>query len=346
MNNRIDKLLKNLAYDEAVFISSYPNIYYYSGFESEDAFLIISQNCRMLVTDSRYTVQAKHQTSGFDIIDISKGWKEIFDQIPNSVIGFEEKALTVFEFEKYKNYKHFKPMQNVINAPRRIKDDYEIKKISEAERLGDEAFNYILNKIKPGVSEKEVALEIEYFMKKNGARALSFETIAASGYRSAMPHGIASDKIIEKGDLFTLDFGCVLEGYCSDMTRTLAVGRIDAWQHDIYNLVLSAQNAALAEISAGKKCSDIDAAARNVIKEAGFGLEFGHALGHSVGIEIHEEPVLSPKSDDIVQNGNVLTIEPGIYIEGKGGVRIEDLVSIIDGKACNLTKSEKGIIII
>ena len=237
-------------------------------------------------------------------------------------------------------------MQEKINAPRRNKDADEIKKITDAERLGDEAFSYVLNKIKAGVTEKEIAFELEFFMRKHGAAGLSFETISASGKRGAMPHGVASDKVIENGDLLTLDFGCVLDGYCSDVTRTVAIGNVSDWQKEIYDVVLKAQKSALAELAAGKKCSEADAVARDIIKSAGYGANFGHSLGHSVGIEIHESPNLSPKSTDTVENGNVLTVEPGIYIDGMGGVRIEDVAAIVDGKAINITHSPKELIIL
>lgn len=181
-------------------------------------------------------------------------------------------------------------------------------------------------------------------MKKQGATALSFDTISASGIRSAMPHGIATDKKIENGDFLTLDFGCVFEGYCSDMTRTVVVGKANDKQKEIYNTVLKAQTTAIDAIKAGMKCSEVDGVARKIITDAGYGENFGHSLGHSVGIEIHENPSFSPKSNAVVQNGNVITVEPGIYIDGFGGVRIEDLIVVQNGKAVNLTSSPKDLI--
>ena len=206
------------------------------------------------------------------------------------------------------------------------------------------AFEYILGRIKEGVTEREIALDLEFFMKKQGATALSFDTISASGIRSAMPHGIATDKKIENGDFLTLDFGCVFEGYCSDMTRTVVVGKANDKQKEIYNTVLKAQTTAIDAIKAGMKCSEVDGVARKIITAAGYGENFGHSLGHSVGIEIHENPSFSPKSNAVVQNGNVITVEPGIYIDGFGGVRIEDLIVVQNGKAVNLTSSPKELI--
>ena len=349
MENRINRLLAS-ADGMAFFIGSYPNIFYYSGFTSEDAFLLITPDKRLLITDSRYTIQAKEQAKDFEVLDIAQGFQKIFESREEQVIGLEENHMTVNEYERFqsalKDGQHFQPAQAIINAPRRIKDQTEIAKIAEAERLGDMAFSYVLDKIKPSVSENEIALELEFFMKKNGASALSFDTISASGKRSAMPHGRASDKLIEKGDFLTLDFGCVFEGYCSDMTRTVVVGTAAQWQTELYYLVLKAQTEAIKALAAGKRCSDIDAVARNIIKDAGYGKNFGHGLGHSVGIEIHESPNLSPKCHDIIENGHILTVEPGIYLEGRGGVRIEDLIAVVDGQAVDLTHSDKSLLVL
>jgi Xaa-Pro aminopeptidase len=189
-------------------------------------------------------------------------------------------------------------------------------------------------------------LELEFFMKRRGATALSFETIAASGKRSAMPHGAASDKVIEKGDFLTLDFGCVFEGYCSDMTRTVAVGSVNDTQREIYDVVLKAQLAAIEAVRPGVKCCDVDAVARKIITDAGYGENFGHGLGHSVGIEIHEMPSFSSKCEEHTKVGHVITVEPGIYIEDFGGVRIEDLIVVTEDGSRNLTTSPKELIIV
>ena len=348
MQSRIDKLCEKMHDNEAVFISSYPNIFYYSGFTSEDAYLLISHSGKYIITDSRYTIQAREQAKGFEVIDIAKGFEKIFSRIDEKYIGFEESYMSVGENKriraKLKDGQDFVEMQNLINKPREIKDECEIKKIAEAEKIGDMAFEYILGRIKEGVTEREIALDLEFFMKKQGATALSFDTISASGIRSAMPHGIATDKKIENGDFLTLDFGCVFEGYCSDMTRTVVVGKENDKQKEIYNTVLKAQTTAIDAIKAGMKCSEVDGVARKIITDAGYGENFGHSLGHSVGIEIHENPSFSPKSNAVVQNGNVITVEPGIYIDGFGGVRIEDLIVVQNGKAVNLTSSPKELI--
>ena len=349
MRSRIEKLLSNIEEDRAVFISGYPNIFYYSGFTSEDAWLIISKTEQMLITDSRYTVQAKEQAPDFDIVSIEDGWDKIFANVKEEKICFEENAVTFGFFgnlqKKAKN-KRFYKAQKEIDAPRRIKDESELKIIAEAEHIGDMAFSHMLEFMRAGMTEREIALELEMFMKKQGASDLSFPTIAASGVRSAMPHGVASDKVVKKGELLTLDFGCVYKGYCSDMTRTVVFGQPDGKQKEIYDIVLKAQTAAISGIYEGIKCFDVDKIARDIIKDAGYGKNFGHSLGHSVGVEIHEAPQFSPKSKDTLENGNVLSVEPGIYIDGWGGVRIEDLIAVIDGKTVNLTSSPKNLIVI
>ncbi len=343
--SRASKLAKGLNPGEAYYISSFANIFYYSGFKSEDARLLITPNELILLTDSRYRVQAKLQSPEFEVADIAD--YGIIERLGIKRIGFEESNLTVAELAKInkRNISVF-PAGKTISAPREIKDEGEISRIKSAEELGDAAFSHVLGLIKPGMTEREIAFEIEFFMRKNGAEALSFETIAASGERSCMPHGVATDKQIKRGELLTLDFGCILDGYCSDMTRTVAIGEIGEREKGIYDTVLLAQKTALDNIKSGMKCSDADAFARDVIKNAGYGDNFGHSLGHSVGIEIHENPNLSPKSDRVLLPGNVVTVEPGIYIDGFCGVRIEDLVVIGEKNTVNLTKSEKELIII
>lgn len=349
MKSRIDRLLENIEEDRAVFISGYPNIFYYSGFESEDAWLIISRNDRYLITDSRYFVQAKEQAPEFFLLDIEQGWEKIFEKVEEDKVCFEEDRVTFAFFEKLQaksRGKQFFKAQKLIDSPRYTKDRQELKIIEEAEAIGDRAFSHMLEFMKAGMTEREIALELEMTMKKQGASALSFPTIAASGVRSSMPHGVATDKTVKKGELLTLDFGCVYKGYCSDMTRTVVFGAPDGKQKEIYDIVLKAQQTALEGIYEGIPCAAADRLARNVIKEAGLGEYFGHSLGHSVGIEIHEMPCFSPKSTDKLSEGNVLSVEPGIYIDGWGGVRIEDLIAVIDGNIVNFAHSPKNLIVI
>ena len=343
---RCDRLSALINDDEAILISSYPNIFYYSGFTSEDAYLLITKNQRLLFTDSRYTLQARVECPDFEIVDISKT-DDTIKAISPEHLCIEEDFITVKSFSKIQKLcAKPKPFAKEIRSLRRVKDTDEIKKIAQAQKLGDEAFSYILNRIKTGKTEKEVATELEFFMRKNGASATSFATICASGVRSAMPHGVASDKVIQKVDFLTLEFGCVLDGYCSDMTRTVVIGTADQRQKEIYEIVLSAQKAALEKAAPNVKCSECDKAARDIITVAGYGENFGHSTGHSVGIEIHEFPVLSPKSEDILEEGNIVTVEPGIYINDFGGVRIEDLIQITSENMVNLTNSQKDLLII
>ena len=348
MTNRVEKLQKKLNTGEGVLISSKANIFYYSGFTSEDGMLYISKEKAVLLTDSRYTLQAKLEAPDFEAV-INKT-KEYLKEITEDRIYIEESYLTVKmkeQLEKDLSGKEFLNGQSMISELRYIKDEEEIKRIKAAEDLGCLAFSHILKYLKCGAIEADIALELEFFMKKNGASALSFDTICASGVRSAMPHGTASDKEIKAGELVTLDFGCVLDGYCSDMTRTVIVGNpSDERQVEIYNTVLNAQKAALDILASGLPCAEADKAARDLIKNAGYGECFGHSLGHSLGIEIHESPNLSEKSKDILKPGNVVTVEPGIYIEGFGGVRIEDVAVITENGYINLTTSEKELIIL
>jgi Xaa-Pro aminopeptidase len=349
MNSRVDKLRNKLTDGQACYISSFANIFYYSGFTSEDASLVISHDSAVLFTDSRYTVQAKNECPEFELCDDISKYSEIFKRIKAQEIFYEQQYITVAQLQKIKSYVKnipFTPSQDIISSLRENKDEYEISKIREAERLGSEAFAYLLNELRAGMTELEAALKLEFFMRSHGARKMSFDTIAASGVRSAMPHGIASGKTIENGDFVTFDFGCVLDGYCSDMTRTIVMGHPNEKQKEIYNTVLNAQTAAIDAVCVGMRCSDVDKTARDIISKAGYGECFGHSLGHSVGIEIHENPCFSPKSEAIIQNGHVITVEPGIYVEGFGGVRIEDVVAIHNDMVENLTFSPKELIII
>lgn len=348
MCDRTANLLKGIDDDAAVFISGRANILYYSGFTSEDAYLLICRDRRFIITDSRYFVQAREQSPDFELVDIQKGWRDILTLISNETVCFEENNITFGEYRKITSQtdKTFKPMQKSIDFPRRFKSEREIELIAEAEKIGDEAFAYTLEYLHVGMTEREAALMIENRMRHLGAEGLSFETISASGIRSCMPHGTATYKPIEKGDFLTLDFGCVYNGYCSDMTRTVVFGTPTAEQRTVYDTVLAAQKKAIDSLCVGIKCFEADKIARDVIADAGYGEYFTHSLGHSVGIEIHETPVFSPKSTDVLQNGNVLSVEPGIYIDRQYGVRIEDLIAVKNGKIVNLSASPKELIII
>ncbi len=332
----------------ASVITSPENIYYFSGFTGGEGALFIDKNRRLLFTDSRYTVQAHEQAPDFELVDIAdKSLSAFVKEEDLKALGFEDDFVT---FQTYLGLKKISdkltllPISDKILDIRMIKDETELSAIAAAAELADDAFSFVLTQISPGKTEREIALLLEFHMKKNGAEGLSFETIAASGLRSAMPHGTATDKVIEKNDFLTLDFGCKFQGYCSDMTRTVVVGKANDKQKQIYETVLSAQKAALSELTAGVPANVVDSVARNFIKDAGFGKYFGHGLGHSVGLKVHEKPSLSPKCSDILLPGELMTVEPGIYIENFGGVRIEDLVVIKENGYENLVTSPKELI--
>ncbi|SCZ82045.1 aminopeptidase P family protein [Acidaminobacter hydrogenoformans] len=322
---------------------------YFSGFTGTSGYVLILPETQWFITDFRYTEQAKAQCPGYEIQlhNTERPLEAILKEAGVKHLAFEDNFMT---YQFYKNLSDKLPMVTLtpagteIETLRLVKEDWEIDKIAKAAEIADKAFDHIQGYIRPGVSEREVALELEIYMKKLGASGLSFETIAASGLRSAMPHGVASDKLIEDGDFLTLDFGCVYEGYCSDMTRTVVVGKASEKQKKLYNTVLEAQEKALNAIREGINGVDVDKIARDVISSNGYGEYFGHGLGHGVGLEIHEEPRLSPTGTKTLLENMVVTDEPGIYIPGFGGVRIEDLVVVKKDGCVVLSHSPKQLI--
>ena len=238
-----------------------------------------------------------------------------------------------------------KTLSETISQMRSIKSEKEIEYIKAAQKLTDETFSYILPRIETGRTEKEIMLDMEFFMRKNGSEGVSFDFIVVSGKNSSLPHGVPTDKKIAKGDFITMDFGAVINGYRSDMTRTVAVGNVTDEQKKVYNTVLAAQEAAIKAACAGKKCVDIDKTARDIIEKDYSGC-FGHGLGHSVGIDIHESPSFNTRDNTVLRPGMVLTVEPGIYIENKFGVRIEDMIVITNDGNIDITKSPKDLIVL
>lgn len=347
MNTRTARLASQLEYGEAFLITSRQNVFYYSGFDGEGILIVEKENA-VIVTDFRYTEAARLLSDNFEIRDIADGIENIAKHTTQKIF-IEESDLTLARYRMYQkklSHAEFCDGGSRINAPRLIKDASEIEKIKTAADIATEAFVRVLNIAGKGVSERSLALEFEHSVKLAGASALSFDTIVASGANSSMPHAGVTDRTLASGDLVTMDFGCVYAGYCSDMTRTFAVGKIFDEQREIYEIVRKAQAAGCAAAVSGAKCSDVDRAARSIIEKSGYGNRFGHSLGHGVGLEIHEEPRLSTKSDTILRDGMVVTCEPGIYLEGKFGVRIEDLL-VINGQNCtNLSNFTKELIII
>jgi Xaa-Pro aminopeptidase len=357
MNNRLEKLRQLLIENNcnACLIAGRANTIYFSGFTGTTSLLLVSIDKAWLIVDFRYTIQAREQVyEGIEVIEIKKSFYSTLNEIVNNnsidIIGFEGQALTVSEYnrikEKLTRAKKLVRFDSQIDWIRSIKDSDEIERIQQAVLLGDKVFEHIIKFIKPGMKETEVAAELEYTMKKLGAKGPSFESILAAGHRSAMCHGTATDNIIKNGDTVVLDFGVIYRNYCSDMTRTIFIGEPKKELARIYDIVKKAQQAALDGIKSGMSGYDADKIARDIIAENGYEEAFGHSLGHGVGLEIHEEPRLSEKSEDILKDGMVFSVEPGIYVEGLGGVRIEDMVVLVDGKIRNFTTSPKEMIII
>lgn len=333
---------------DAILISKPENRRYAAGFTGTAGTAVISTEHAWFITDFRYAAQAEQQCPGFEtvVLKSSEKLESWLQDLPLKRMGFEANHWSVADFMALKaaGNLEFIPAQQLLSDLRLIKDRTELDAVSRAAGIADQAFQYIMGFIRPGVSEQEVALELEFFMRKAGATDLSFDSIVASGLRSAMPHGVASDKLIEHGDLVTLDYGCIVDGYCSDMTRTVVVGKADEEQRKLYRLVLDAQLASLEQVAAGAVCADVDRAGRRIIEAAGYGSNFGHGTGHGVGLEIHEEPRIAPNVDVVLKPGMVVTVEPGVYLDGFGGVRIEDLVAVTEYGSDVLSKSPKELI--
>lgn len=343
---------------DGILITSEENRRYFTGFHASNGILLVTHKEALFLTDSRYIEAAQNKITACPVMEM----KKIKEQIPDilKAVGLHKKLLPKLLVEsdklkvsdlKYFRYL-FKPAvlstvggDKIINALREVKTEQELDLIIKAQRIAEAAFENVLNFIRPGVSEKEIALELDFYMLRHGAEALSFDTIAVSGKKSSMPHGVPDGKLIEKGDFITMDFGAVVDGYHSDMTRTVCVGEPSDKQREIYNIVLSAQENALKTIKAGVSALEADSAARDIIKNAGYGDFYRHATGHGVGIEIHEGPVVAGNPKIILKEGNVVTVEPGIYIPDEFGVRIEDMVYVTDDGCINLTKSPKNLII-
>ena len=351
-NGRLACLNDKISAEEvdAVLITKDANVTYFSGFLGDSAALFVGDNFRKLVTDGRYTEQAKRQSKNFQIVEHTDGlYKKIVDEIKSSgakKIGVEATVMTVAQHDYLAREivgVEFKSLE--FDTLRQVKDASEIEMIRKACEIADNAFTKILEVIKPGVREIEVAAELEYFMRKLGSERAAFDTIVASGIRGSLPHGIATEKKICAGELVTMDFGATFGGYCSDMTRTVAVGKISFEQKKIYNAVYDAQLYGLEIISAGKSGKEIDTAVRDRLRDADYGEFFMHSLGHGVGLEIHEEPRLSSlsKCEHLLPN-MIVTDEPGVYIKNFGGVRIEDTVLVKDGVSEALTCSPKTLI--
>ena len=351
--NELRALLKSSC--EAILICSQDNRRYFTGFPSSDGYLLVTKTDAVLFLDSRYIEAAQKSVSACKCVLLRKVSEEIKNYIKqNNIlkIYIERVKMTVATADFLKTAflpcrcTPSKKLEVLIDKLRMVKTPDEIECIKKAQAIAEDAFRHVLTFINPGVTEKEIALQLDFYMLSHGAEALSFETIAVTGKKTSMPHGVPDDSVVKSGDFVTMDFGAVYKGYHSDMTRTVAVGKVSQKQKEIYDTVLSAQKAALEILKKGVSCKDADGAARDIIKNAGYGDYFGHGTGHGVGIEIHESPNLSPRSEQILDTGHIVTVEPGIYIPDEFGVRIEDMALITENGYENLTSTPKELIIL
>lgn len=338
---------------DALLITNPANRRYISGFDGTSGVLLAGGEECYLVTDFRYTEQAREQAQHCRVAE----WKEstpvslapLLEETGWRKIGFEGKHLTYDGYSELKEKletAELVPAGGMVEEMRAVKSDAEAALLKRGAACLDRTFSHILSFLKPGLTELEVSLELEFHLRRQGATETSFRFIVASGRRGAMPHGVASSKRIASRELVTMDFGAVFDGYATDMTRTVCLGEPDGRQREVYEVVRRAQREALDGIRPGMTGKDADALAREVIKEAGFGEYFGHGLGHGVGLETHEQPTLSPRSETVLAPGMVVTVEPGVYIPGWGGVRIEDMVLVTPAGVETLTASDRDLIIL
>ncbi len=355
MNQSLVNLMSKLPDGvDAAIITSDENRRYFTGMKSSAGTLILTRKTAYFIIDFRYIEKARTIITDFDVIlqenDIQKQIDEILSKNSVKTVALESDHVTISQYKKYCDklsayeFSNACDLSDIIANLRSLKSVEEIEYITKAQEITDKAFLHIINYIKPGMTELEVQIELEYTMKKYGASNIAFDSIIVSGVNSSLPHGVPSNKKIEQGDFITMDFGAAYNGYCSDMTRTVAMGKISDEQQKVYDTVLQAQLMAIEAIGEGKKYSDIDKVARDFIYSQGYEGCFGHGLGHSLGLNIHEEPRFSPLCHDILTPNTIMTVEPGVYLSGKFGVRIEDMVVINENGASIITKSEKKLI--
>ena len=355
---RLRKLRTSIAEKglDALLLSQPENLRYLSGFTGSSGWLLISGQNAILATDFRYVEQAKGESPDFEIIQTKQ---ELRDWLPGLVsdlgwhkLGFEANFISYEGYHKLSEAIKTKqvnlklvPTTGIVEQLRSIKEPEELGFITKAVELVDAVFEQTKSIIRPGITEKEAAWEIEKILRQEGSEGIPFEIIVASGSNSALPHARPAEKIICSGEPVLIDMGARINGYCSDFSRTLFLGETDKSLQEIYNIVLKAQATAVERIESGMDASQADRLARSVVEQAGYGDAFGHGLGHGVGLAVHEFPTLGPRSSDSLADGMVFTIEPGIYLAGKGGVRIEDMVVLKNGKAKVLTKAKKDLLL-
>lgn len=337
---------------DALLVTNIYNIRYLANFTGSTGLVLITKEKAYFITDFRYTEQAAKEAVDFDIVKneglIYKEIARIVEEDQIKKIAFEETDVSYAIYKQLDKLiaAELVAISGIVEKIREVKSEEEIETIQKAVEITEKAYDYILGFVKTGVTEIELANKLDFYMRKLGASGVSFDTIVASGVRSAMPHGVASEKIIEEGDMVTIDFGCIYNGYVSDMTRTFAVGDPGEKLKEVYEIVYQA-NKKVAELTkAGMTGAGVDAIARDYITEHGYGDEFGHSTGHGIGLEVHEGPGINFRNDNQLLVNNVITNEPGIYIPGLGGVRIEDDLVITEAGNRNLMKSSKKLIIL
>ncbi len=354
LKNRIQRLRQALTEQEidGIFVSQAENRRYLSGFDGSAGFLLLTQKNKILATDFRYISQAKNQAPDYEIFtitnDISDWFPKLSAELKIKRLGFEAGDISFALYRqlcdilnKGKSKIKLIPVEGMVESLRAIKEPEEIELITRAAEIADAAIEYIKSKIQPGMMEKQVAWEIEAFMREKGSQSIPFDIIVASGKNSALPHARPSTKTINKGEPIMIDIGARIEGYGSDLSRTICLGTPDDNFKRLYDIVLGAQLGAMAIIKEGMTGAEADNLARVIIEEAGYGKAFGHGLGHGIGLAPHEPPHLGPNSSDKLAEGMVFTIEPGIYLEEWGGVRIEDLIIMEKGNIREISKAKK-----
>ncbi len=355
MNERIANIQAVLKENEAALITSGPNRFYLTGFASSAGSVLVTRRGAYFIIDFRYVEKAREVVKSAKVIlqeSTPAQVSSIMKEDGAAVLLVETGSMSLADFAMWKKNLPDTLLANdskvdiALREARSIKCAEEVANMRVAQEMTDKTFSYITERIEAGRTELDVMLDMEFYMRRLGSEGVSFSFIVVSGKNSSLPHGVPGNKKIEAGDFVTMDFGAVYKGYRSDMTRTVAVGHVSDEQKKVYDTVLAAQAASLSAIRAGVLCRDVDAAARDLIYGAGYTGCFGHGLGHSVGIEVHESPACSPRSEATLAAGMIMTVEPGIYLENKFGVRIEDMVWVTDTGCENLTKSEKKLLIL
>ena len=339
---------------DGLLLTSRYSRHYGAEYDIAEGVAVVSKaGCRYF-TDNRYTEAAMNGIKGFEVLDVAKGGgyvkciNKCIEDFGITTLGFEENYLTVSEYMLYEKNVNAKlvPFTKEINGFRSVKEEWELNIMRKAQAITDKAFAEVVGRIKAGMTELELQAELIYCLYKNGATGLAFDPIVVSGPNSSLPHGVACERVIQEGDFVTMDFGALYNGYCADMTRTVAVGHATEEMVKVYNTVLEAQLAGLAVSKAGVPGKDIDGAARKVISDAGYGEYFGHGYGHSLGLEVHESPSPNSRNDQPMPVGAVASAEPGIYLPGRFGVRIEDTCVFLEDGIEILTKSPKNLMIV